>query len=111
MELGRRLHWEALRGGLARAQEVLTVADGTPWIWNVVTDRWASAHQLLDFYHASQHLWAVGRALHGEQEAATAQWVEPRRHQLRHGREKQVLAELAGLKAPRGEAGKVVLRE
>src|SRR5439155_33172 len=37
LELGRRLHWEALRGGLARAQEVLTVADGAPWIWNVVS--------------------------------------------------------------------------
>jgi hypothetical protein len=66
MELGRRLHWEALRGGLARAHEVLTVADGASWIWNVVRDRWAGAHQLLDFYHASQHLWALAQALHGQ---------------------------------------------
>jgi len=54
LELGRRLHWEAQAGGLGRAREVLAVADGAPWIWNVVGDRWSGAHQLLDFYHASQ---------------------------------------------------------
>lgn len=111
VEFARRLHWEAQRAGLGRAQAKLVLGDGAPWIWNVAQDRWAGADEMLDFYHASQHLWDVGRALHGDQEAATAQWVEPRRHQLRHGREKQVLAELAGLKAPLGEAGKVVLRE
>jgi hypothetical protein len=45
LELGRRLHWEAQRGGLGRAQAVLAVADGAPWIWNVVADRWGQAHQ------------------------------------------------------------------
>jgi hypothetical protein len=111
VEFARRLHWEAQCAGLGRAQAKLVVGDGAPWIWNVAQDRWAGAHEMLDFYHASEHLWDVGRALHEDQEAATAQWVEPRRHQLRHGREKQVLAELAGLKAPLGEAAKVVLRE
>ena len=111
VEFGRRLHWEALRGGLGRAQARLVVADGAPWIWNVARDRWAGATEVLDFYHASQHLWALGRALCGEDEAAAAQWVEPRRHQLRHGREQQVLAELAALPVPPGAAGAVVRRE
>lgn len=110
-EFGRRLHWEALRGGMGRAPAKLVVADGAPWIWNLAEDRWAGATELLDFYHASQHLWDLGRALHGQDEAATAKWVEARRHQLRHGREQQVLAEIARLKAPRGEAGKIVKRE
>lgn len=111
LEFGRRLHWEARRAGLGRAQAKLVVADGAPWIWNVAQDRWAGATEVLDFYHASQHLWEMGRALHGEDETAVAQWVEPRRHQLRRGREKQVLAEIAGLKVPRGAAGAVVQRE
>jgi hypothetical protein len=111
LEFGRRLHWEALRAGLGRAQARLVVADGAPWIWHLAQDRWAGAIQVLDFYHASQHLWELGRALHGPDEGAVARWVEPRRRQLRHGREKRVLAEIAGLKAPRGEAGPVVQRE
>jgi hypothetical protein len=111
MEFGRRLHWEAQRAGLGRARAVLVGGDGAPWIWNVAQDRWPGAIQVLDFYHASQHLWELGRALHGQDEAATAAWVQPRRHQLRHGREEKVLAELAGLVVPPGAAGEVIQRE
>jgi hypothetical protein len=111
LELGRRLHWEAMRGGLGRARDVLVVADGAPWIWNVVTDRWARARQLLDFYHASQHLWGLGEALHPKAEAVRRKWVERGLHQLRHGKEQAVLRQIAGLPCRRGEAGKVVQRE
>ena len=31
---------------LARSPAVLAVADGAPWIWNLVTDRWPHAQQL-----------------------------------------------------------------
>jgi hypothetical protein len=43
VEFGRRLHWEALRGGLGRARATLVGGDGAPWIWNVAQDRWAGA--------------------------------------------------------------------
>jgi hypothetical protein len=111
LEFGRRLHGEALRGGLGRARNLLVVGDGAPWIWNVAHDRWPGAIELLDFYHASQHLWDLGRAWHGADEASAAPWVEPRLHRLRHGKEKQVLAELAALKRSRGAAGEIVKRE
>jgi hypothetical protein len=111
VELGRRLHWEAQRGGLGRARDVLAVADGAPWIWNVVADRWGQAHQLLDFYHASQHFWAVGEALHPKDESARRGWVEGRLHRLRHGQEQAVLREIAALPRRRGAAGKVIRRE
>ena len=111
LEFGRRLHWEAMRAGLGRAQAKSVVADGAPWIWNVAQDRWPGAVEVLDFYHASEHLWTLGRALHSDDEAATAAWVEPRRHRLRHGRQKQVLAEIAALQVPHGAAGAVVKRE
>jgi len=106
LELGRRLHWEALRRGLGRAKWILVVGDGAPWIWNVAADRWASAQEVLDFYHASEHVWELGRALYG---AAGAQaWVERRLHELRHGQAEKFLAQLARLKVPRGEAGAAV---
>ena len=111
MEFGRRLHWEALRGGMGRAQARLVVGDGAAWIWNVAQDRWKGAVEMLDFYHASEHLWGLGRALNRDDEAATARWAEPLRHQLRHGSQKKVLATIAALKVPKGEAGKAVVRE
>jgi hypothetical protein len=111
VEFGRRLHWAALRHGLGRARNRLVVGDGAVWIWKVTEDRWRGATELLDFYHASEHLWDLGRALHGDDEVATARWVEPRRHQLRQGREPQLLKEIAALKVPAGEAGAVIARE
>ena len=111
LELGRRLQWEAQREGLGRARELLYLGDGVPWVWNLKDDRFASAHGVLDFYHASQHLWAVGRVVCGEAQPELSAWVEPRLHQLRHGRESVVLGEIARLKKRRGATGKVLARE
>jgi hypothetical protein len=110
-ELGARLHHEAQRRGLGRALQVEAAGDGAPWIWNLVGERWAQAVQVLDFYHASQHLWALGRALHPQDDKAAALWVRERRHRLRHGEERAVLQEIAQLKAGRGERGQIVRRE
>jgi hypothetical protein len=110
LEIGRRLHWEALRGGLGRAKAVMVLGDGAPWIWNVAADRWAGATEVLDFYHASQHLWEMGKAVTGSDDTAGA-WVEPRRHQLRYGKEARVLKELAALKPGRSVSGKIIQRE
>jgi hypothetical protein len=111
MELGRRLNWEALRGGLGRARQSLFLGDGAPWIWNLKKDRWHQALGLLDFYHGSQHLWNLGRSIQGEEEPALRQWMEPRLHQLRHGEEQKVLAEIAALKNKRDSGGEVIERE
>lgn len=111
LELGRRLNWEAQRGGLGRAKNVLFLGDGAPWIWNLKKDRWGHALELLDFYHGSQHCWNVWRTVCGEEEPQLTQWMESRLHQLRHGQEKKVLAEMAGLKPRRGPAGKTIARE
>ena len=59
VEFGRRVQAEARRRGLGQVNQVYVVADGGVWIWNIVADRLADATGVLDFYHASQHLWAV----------------------------------------------------
>ena len=110
-ELGRRLHWEAQADGLGRALRVRSVNDGAPWIWNLVDDRWSQAEQVLDFYHGSQHLYALGAALHGEGTAATSAWVVPRRKRLRRGNAAKLLKELGAMRAPAGAEADVVRRE
>ena len=110
-ELGRRLHWQAQADGLGRALRVRSVNDGAPWIWNLVADRWSQAEQVLDFYHGSQHLHALGAALHGEGTAATHAWVVPRRQRLRRGNAAKLLQELGAIEPPEGQAAAVVRRE
>ena len=84
--LREQLFAEAQRHGLAQADKVLVIADGALWIWNLTGDRFAQAHQRLDYYHASQHLWAVAHALHPEDEAAARTWIKPLLKKLKQGR-------------------------
>lgn len=110
LELGRRLHHAACEHGLSRARAKLVVSDGAPWIWNVAQDRWRGAVEVLDFYHASQHVWTLGEAVYGTRPRAQG-WVEKQLHQLRYGRHAVALRTIAGLKADRGAAGEVIRRE
>jgi hypothetical protein len=93
-EFGRRVQAEALRRGLCQARTVYVVADGAVWIWNLVADRLSGSVELVDFYHASEHLWAVAHELYGQGPEAEA-WVGPLLHQLKHGEAGGLSGELA----------------
>ena len=95
--LGEQLFAEAQRQGLAQAAKVLVVADGALWIWNLTGDRFAQAHQRLDYYHASQHLWAVAHALYPEDETQARQWIQPLLRKLKAGRAPALLSDLRAL--------------
>ena len=95
--LREQLFAEAQRHGLAHAAKVLVVADGAVWIWNLTGDRFPQAHERLDYYHASQHLWAVAHALHPDDEAAARTWVEPMLKKLKSGRAPALLNDLRTL--------------
>jgi hypothetical protein len=90
---GQRLYALALRCGLHQARRVYVVANGAVWIWNLVEERFGAVTGVLDFYHASEHLWALGRELF-DTDDAVRRWVEPLLHQLRHGEEAAVLQKL-----------------
>lgn len=97
-ELAKKLYAEALRRGLEQAKEVFVVADGGLWIWNLQKERFPNATGVLDFYHASQHLWEAARTLYPDDNETARRWVEPLLHQLRHGGEAGVIQSLADLK-------------
>lgn len=97
--LKEQLWAEAMRRGLGRANEVLIVADGAVWIWNLAGDRFPGARQRVDFYHVSQHLWAVAHTLHPQDEAAARAWVEPLLTRLKADESCEVITELEQLQA------------
>ncbi|MGN6552200.1 MAG: hypothetical protein ACTHLW_00485 [Verrucomicrobiota bacterium] len=111
VDLGERLNWEACRHGLGRARQTLAVGDGAPWIWHLIEQRWKDAHQVLDFYHASQHLHALAEALHPADEPARERWTAQQCHDLKHGKHKKLIQRLEGLPLGAGPAGEVIRRE
>jgi len=92
--LKEQLWAEAMRHGLGEASEVLAIADGAVWVWNIVTDRFGQARQRLDPWHALEHVWAVAHALHPEDEAAAAAWVQPLKEKLLAGDGVEVIDDL-----------------
>jgi len=108
-----QLHAEALRRGLGQVASVLVIGDGAVWIWRLADDRWPLARQRLDFYHAVQHLAAVGRALWGEDKAQFRAWLKPLVRQLKNESAVKVIRQLdealAGL--PVGPAAAAVAKE
>jgi hypothetical protein len=111
--LREQMHAEALRRGLGQAASALVIGDGAVWIWRLADDRWPQARQRLDFYHAVEHLAAVGRALFGEDQAKLTIWLKPLVRQLRNQSSLKVIGQLEeALSAlPEGPAAQAIAKE
>jgi hypothetical protein len=99
-----QLYREAIQRGLGQARQVLVIADGAVWIWNLAKDRFPQARQQLDLWHAEEHLWAVAHDLHGRGTPEARTWVEPLLQQVRDDQTTAVIATLAELKPRLQEA-------
>jgi hypothetical protein len=75
-DFGRRLWHLACECGLRQAAEVVVLGDGAPWIWNQAQLRLSRAVQILDWYHASEHVWLCANGLYGEGTADAKTWAE-----------------------------------
>ena len=53
---GLRLYTEAWRRGWSRAEKRVILADGAVWIWNLAAQHFPGAVEIVDLYHARQHL-------------------------------------------------------
>jgi hypothetical protein len=73
----QQLYVEALLRGLLNAQEVLILADGAIWIWNLAQDRFMGARQRVDLFHVKEHLHELARTLHGQGTQEARQWLQP----------------------------------
>jgi len=106
---GRRLYQEAAHRGIEWATEQVALGDGAQWIWNLVDEHLPRAVQILDFYHASERLYEVGRAVYGEGTKCAREWAEANRERLWEGRLADVLRSLRSLK-PETEEGREAVR-
>ncbi len=91
---GQMVFAEARRRGWEQAQDTEVVADGAPWIWNQTDVHFGRSRQLVDWYHAVQHLAQAARLFKGEGTAAYALWFNSRETALYQGRAERIASEL-----------------
>jgi len=68
--------------GIDPAGPLTVLADWAEWIWRAAGERFPAAAQVLDIFHAGQHIAAAANALHGEGTAGAAVWLEQGRARL-----------------------------
>jgi hypothetical protein len=92
-EFGKRLYLEAWKRGWSRAKKKVVLGDGAEWIWNIASQHFPGAVQIVDLYHARQHLWELVRKLHPSDERKQKRWTRVQQNRLDKGKiEKLVLA-------------------
>jgi hypothetical protein len=72
---GLRLYTEAWRRGWSRAQRKVVIGDGAIWIWNLADQHFPSAVQIVDLYHARQHLWDLSAKLFPNDSKGLKRWI------------------------------------
>lgn len=75
----RQLFNEAVIRGYHQADTVVFTADGAEWIWLMVKDRFGKVVEIVDFYHAAEHLGILCHLAEPDKEKAQAMFGLRRR--------------------------------
>ena len=95
---GNRIYAEAVRRGIARAQKVIVLGDRAKWIWGIADEHFPGATQIVDLYHAREHLAKVAKLVHGSTSKKCQAWLSARRQELDAGDVKTITAALSRLR-------------
>ena len=75
-DFGRRIYLEAWNRGWNRAEKKVVMGDGAEWIWNLADIHFPGAIQIVDLYHARQHLWELARRLYPNDPGQQKAWMK-----------------------------------
>lgn len=110
-EFGRRMYAEASRRGWSRALLKVVMGDGAEWIWNIAELHFPGAIQIVDLYHARQHLWDVARKLCPNDEAKQKAWMKMHQKLLDRGKIEKLVSALRAIKSENAEIAEKVRTE
>lgn len=110
-EFGRRIYAEARRRGLDRASLVVVIGDGAPWIWGLARTHFPGAIEILDLYHAREHLWNLAAKLFPCDEISRRRWVKRFQPKLDGGKIKRLAAHLRSIRTTDKALSKAILTE
>jgi hypothetical protein len=96
-EFGRRLYAEAWQRGWARAEKKVVLGDGAEWIWNQADLHFPDATQIVDLYHAREHLWSLAAKLYPNDSPIQNRWVMIEKNKLDDGKIEELVVALRSL--------------
>ena len=88
--------------------DTLVVGDGAPWIWNLARHHFGMSQQVVDWYHAKEHLYKAGHTAYGEGSGEAIKYAKRMEDLLYRGEALRVADEIEtlgeGLAAEKVEA-------
>jgi len=67
---------EARRRNVSFIKKVVTIGDGAKWIWEMFAKYYPCSTQIVDWYHATEHLWGIIELIFGNRESEIAKEFE-----------------------------------
>jgi len=96
-QFGKRIYLEAYQRGWENAAKKVVLADGAEWIWNLADLHFPGAIQIVDLYHARQHLWELARKLHPNDVVKQKAWMKKHQRLLDKGKIKKLVLSLRSI--------------
>jgi len=110
-EFGLRLYTEAWRRGWSRAGKKVVLADGAAWIWNLAAQHFPTAIQIVDLFHARQHLWDISAKLFPLEDKIRKRWMARTLKQLEQGKIEALVKTLHDRQPANDELARVLRNE
>jgi hypothetical protein len=98
-EFGFLVYSEAWRRGWSHARKKVVIADGAPCNWNIADRYFPGAIQIVDLYHARQHLWELSGKLFPSNDSRRKGWATRMQNKLDEGAIEALVASLRRLTA------------
>jgi hypothetical protein len=110
-EFGKHLKTLSVVAGEPLCRKVAVVADGSDWIWQESGKHFTRRTQILDFYHACDHLWEIANARFGQGSKQAADWISQQKLRLLEHEQgaSQVIGDITDWN-PQTEAGQKLRR-
>ena len=110
-QFGKRLYLEAWKRGWSRALKKVVMGDGSEWIWNQADMHFPNATQIVDLYHACEHLWELVRKLHPNDEAGQNRWVMIHQNLLEEGKIEELVSSYHSIETSNTEVAEKIRTE
>jgi hypothetical protein len=91
---GRQLWADARQRSWMDVEDSLAIGDGATWIWNLVGEHFYASHQIVDWYHATQHLAEAARSIYGDATPQFHRWYRQWETKLYQGQVRKMIRAL-----------------
>lgn len=108
---GSRLYMAAAQAGVQVAQEAVVIGDGAEWIWNLAEHHYPGATEIVDVWHACEHIHALAHACYGESNPRGKRWAQDHCRGLKDKGPTKLLRALKRMRPKDHEQAEAIRRE